>query len=54
MEFIIDNYGKAIVIFLVVVSLIGILTFILRTDADGLVMRQFSSLIEKFFSSVNP
>lgn len=52
MEFIIDNYGKAILIFLVVVALAGVLTFLLRTD--GVVATAFQKLINDFFTSVSP
>ena len=54
MEFIIDNYGKHIAIFMAIVVLCAILTFILKADSNGIIMKQFTKLIETFFDSVNP
>ena len=52
MKEIIENYGGAILVFIVIIALIGIMTFLLA--GDGVIADQFRALLDGFFSQANP
>lgn len=52
MDFIIENYGRALVIVGIVIAFVALMTFLLATD--GTVAQQFQKLLADFFTKVAP
>ena len=53
MKEIIENYGQAILIFIVVIALIAVLTALLSAGEGGVVFDAFSDFLSGFFSDAN-
>lgn len=51
MKALIEEYGHAILVFLVIIALLGIIVALLSTN--GPVQKAFTELIEKFFTQAN-
>lgn len=48
MKEIIENYGGAILVFIVIIALIGIMGWLLTSN--GVIAQQFQQLLDSFFS----
>lgn len=53
MKEIIEQYGAAIITFVVVIALIAVFVFLLQADKDGIIAGEFKKMIENFFGQAN-
>lgn len=53
MQDILKEYGPALITVIAIIALVAVVTFVIGTNADGIVGQEFSKLITDFFSKAS-
>lgn len=53
MQDILKEYGPALITVIAIIALVAVVTFVIGSQDDGIVGKEFSNLVSSFFSRAN-